>query len=295
MNFSLDFVTPSDCKTEGDFHTIQRAFDFAQDAHKDHKRKSGEPYFTHLYAVAKVTWEKYQDVTLTSAAFLHDTLEDCEKVERADIYNTFGNGIGFLVDAVSKCYLDFYLERLRDEKFDDKTARFLRAGEYDVRVWLLKLADREHNLSTVKFLPPNKQIRMSFETQAIYEPLKRILSYDDPVSLRETAERRSDFTAKNKLYTPLALKEYLFHETFENIDNDSYPMIYENTDSVVWRVDGMDMYVFLSNSPIFMNRIDFTLVRASCEEDVEAFFKFKTSVVTEDGNVKMNVSSHKTD
>ena len=291
MNFSLDFISPSDCETKDDFDTIESAFNFAQTAHKDHKRKSGEPYFLHLYAVAKVTWEKYRNVTLTAAAFLHDTLEDCEKVERADIYNTFGDEIGFLVDAVSKCYLDFYK---LDNKFDDKTVRILWAGSRDIRVLLLKLADREHNLSTVKFLPSDKQIRMSFETQAIYEPLKNILSYDSPVSLSETSRRRAAFVARHKLHTPLEFKEYLFRETFENIDNDLYPMIYENTDSVIWKVDGVKMFDFLCNSDIFKDRIEFTLITASCEEDVEAYFKFKIGVVAKDEDIKMNLSSYKT-
>ena len=293
MNFSLDFVTPSECTTQADFELIETAFTFAQTAHRGQERKSGEPYFSHLYAVGKVTWEKYRDAELTAAALLHDTVEDCKTVERADIYNTFGNTVGFLVDAVTKNYFDFYN---REEKFDEKAERILWAGEQDIRTLLLKLADREHNLSTVKFLPPNKQVRMSFETQAIYEPLKKILSYNDPVSLRETAERHATFTAAYKLHTPLQLREHLFKETFENIDRDSYPVVYAHPESIVWRVDGMKMYLSLVYNKIFENRIEFVLIRATAgsDDDVQAFFKFKTGAVAKDGTVKMNLSSYKT-
>ncbi len=287
--FALDFITPADCKTAADFQILQNAFDYAQEAHKEHKRKSGEPYFRHLYEVGKRIWEKYRDVELTAAAFLHDTVEDCDGVETADIYNQFGDAIGFMVDAVSKCNFDFYK---RNEKFEDKTVRFLWAGQQDVRVCLLKLADREHNISTVKFLKPNKQIRMSFETQAIYEPLKKILSYDKPVSLEETSRKLTTFIAENKLSDPLALKEHLFNETYENIDHDSYPIIYEYTDSIIWRADGMDMYELLCCDKVFEDKVEFVSVFAT-RTRVEVYFKFKRSAIAND-NVKMKLSSYKT-
>ena len=100
--------------------------------------------------------------------------------------------------------------------------------------------------------------------------------------MQETSKKLAGFITENKLSDSAALKEHLFNETFERIDNGLYPVIYENTDSVVWKTYGMNMYMFLSNSPIFTNRIDFTLVTASCREDVEAFFKFKTELVTKD-------------
>ncbi len=289
--FSLDFVTPNDCETIADFQILQKAFDYAQEVHKDHLRKSGDPYFLHLYEVGKRLWEKYRDVELTAAAFLHDTIEDCDDVATGDIYNMFGDAIGFMVDAVSKCNFDFYK---RDEKFNDKTIRFLWAGQQDVRVCLLKLADREHNISTIKFLGADKQIRMSFETQAVYEPLKKIVSYDNPVALQQTSEKLTTFIAENKLSDLTKFKEHLFHETFENIDDNLYLLIYGNTDKVVWKVDGAEMFHFMCNSKTFENKIEFTLITASCREDVEAFFKFKTAAITENEDIKMKLSSYKT-
>ncbi len=290
--FSLDFIMPADCETAADFEILQKAFDYAQEAHKDHLRKSGEPYFMHLYEVGKRLWEKYRDVELTAAAFLHDTIEDCDNVATADIYNMFGDAIGFMVDAVSKCNLDFYK---RDEKFKDKTVRFLWAAQQEVRVCLLKLADREHNLSTIKHLQPEKQVRMSFETQAVYEPLKKIVSYDNPVSLQQTSEKLTTFIAENKLSNPVTLKAYLFNETFENLDDNLYPLIYGNTNKVVWKVDGLEMYMFLACDKLFENKIDFTLVRATCREDVEAFFKFKAAAIIKNNDIKINPSFHKAD
>ncbi len=272
--FSLEFVAPADCKAAEDFQILQKAFDYAQRTHEEHMRKSVEPFFARLYEVAENVWAKYRDVELTAAAFLRDTIEDCDAVDNSgDIYQQFGDNIGFIVDGVNNCKFDFYKQ---DEKFDDKTVRFLWAGQQDVRVLLLKLANQEHSLSAAKSLEKEQQIKISFETQAVYEPLKRILSYDHPVSLQESLKKFTAFIAENKLSDFVALKEHLFNETFERIDNDLYPTIYENTDSVVWKTYGMNMYMFLSNSPIFTNKIDFTLVTASCREDVEAFFKFKT-------------------
>ncbi len=274
--FSLDFITLADCNTEAGFQTIQKAFNYAQEVHKDQKRKSGEPLFLHIYEVAKKIWEKYRDEELTAAAFLHDTLEDDSMLKRPEIYQQFGQTIGFIVDAVSKRYKDFYE---RDETFDDKATRILWAGQQDIRILLLKMAEREHNLSNIKSLKKDQEIKISFETQAIYETLKSVLSYDHPIPFHESAERLTAFMAENQLSSPLELTKYVLDEIFTSIGNESCHIMYENIDSVIWRVDEMETYESLAYSKVFEYRVDFVLLRATSGGAVEAYFKFKSNAL----------------
>ncbi|MDP3015196.1 MAG: RelA/SpoT family protein [bacterium] len=147
---------------------INRAFDFAQKAHQNQKRKSNEPYFVHCFETALKVAEWRLDAETVAAALLHDTVEDAG-INLEEIKKEFGEEIAFLVEGVTK------LGRLKYRTSEEKQAENLRkmflAISRDIRVILIKLADRLHNMKTLKFLPPQKQKRIALETSEIYAPL----------------------------------------------------------------------------------------------------------------------------
>ena len=146
---------------------IIRAYEFAERAHKGQKRKSGEPYITHPLATAKRILEMRLDSATVAAAFLHDVCEDTA-FTREDIQKEFGGEIASLVEGVTK------LDRIR-YKGSERSAESLRkmflAIAEDIRIVLLKLVDRLHNMETLKHLPLEKQRRIALETLDIYAPL----------------------------------------------------------------------------------------------------------------------------
>jgi GTP pyrophosphokinase/guanosine-3',5'-bis(diphosphate) 3'-pyrophosphohydrolase len=147
---------------------LNRAYVYAMMAHGEQKRASGDPYFSHPLEVAAIlTNLKLDDATIV-AALLHDTIEDTEST-RAEIDQIFGHEIGALVDGLTK------LKRLelvsREAKQAENLRKLLLAIADDVRVLLVKLADRLHNMRTMEFMPPASRRRIAEETLDIYAPL----------------------------------------------------------------------------------------------------------------------------
>ncbi len=152
---------------DADRELITRAAHFAENAHKDHLRESGEPYFNHLLATAENLAHLGSDAPTIAAGFLHDTIEDTA-VTANDIRREFGDQILFLVEGVTKLGKLKY----RGLKRHVETLRKLfMATAKDPRVILIKLADRLHNLRSIDALPREKQIRIANETLEIYAPI----------------------------------------------------------------------------------------------------------------------------
>ncbi len=147
---------------------IKEAFRFADDAHLGQFRKSGEPYITHPVAVAELLAEWKLDSPAIQAALMHDVLED-SGVRKQDLAERFGPVVAELVDGVSK------LDRLRFDSNEEAQAesfrKMLLAMGRDVRVILIKLADRLHNVRTLEAVSPDKQRRIARETLEIYAPI----------------------------------------------------------------------------------------------------------------------------
>ena len=147
---------------------LNRAYVYAMKAHGSQTRASGDPYFSHPLEVAAIlTGLKLDDATIV-AALLHDTIEDTEAT-RAEIDQVFGPEIGALVEGLTK------LKRLelvsREAKQAENLRKLLLAIADDVRVLLIKLADRLHNMRTLEFVPPTARRRIAEETLDIYAPL----------------------------------------------------------------------------------------------------------------------------
>ena len=154
---------------------IKRAFVVARDAHEGQFRSSGEPYITHPVAVACIIAEMKLDHEAVSAALLHDVIEDTPCTE-AQLADAFGNSVAEIVQGVSK--LDKLKFRTRQEAQVENFRKMILAMTKDIRVVLIKLADRTHNMQTLGALRPDKRQRIAKETLEIYIPLAHRLGME---------------------------------------------------------------------------------------------------------------------
>ena len=154
---------------EDNMDLVRKAYAFAEKAHAGQVRKSGEPYFSHPCAVAVILTDLMLDGTTIAASLLHDCVEDVEGVTLQTIHDEFGQEVELLVDGVTK------LSKLNFASREEAQAETLRkmflAMAKDIRVVLIKLADRLHNMRTLKFQRPERQIPIARETLDIYAPL----------------------------------------------------------------------------------------------------------------------------
>ena len=159
-----------------DTEPIYRAYDLAHRQHMGQFRKSGEPYITHPLAVALVLAEYGLDRDTIVAGILHDTVEDTD-LTLEEVENDFGSDVAALIDGVTK------LDRVRFRSKESAQAATIRkmvvAMAQDVRVLLIKLADRLHNLRTIDPLPPEKQQRIATESIEVYAPLAHRLGVQE--------------------------------------------------------------------------------------------------------------------
>jgi guanosine-3',5'-bis(diphosphate) 3'-pyrophosphohydrolase len=147
---------------------IQRAYDFSADVHKGQRRASGEPYLTHPLQVASIIADMRLDVASVATGLLHDTVEDT-LATLPEIEERFGSEIAALVDGVTKIgQINF---TSREEKQAENFRKMLLAMARDIRVILVKLADRTHNMRTLGHLAPERQVEIAQETLDIYAPL----------------------------------------------------------------------------------------------------------------------------
>ena len=152
---------------------LASAIDYATEKHAGQKRKSGEPYISHPLAVAGILIEWGMDIDTVVAGVLHDTVEDTDAT-LDDLESLFGRDVAFLVDGVTKVSqaragmrnLDSYLPHTKD----NLTKLMIAVGE-DVRVIIIKLADRLHNMRTLQFMTPEKQKKIARETIEVFAPL----------------------------------------------------------------------------------------------------------------------------
>ncbi len=147
---------------------IHRAFLFGAEAHKDQKRKSGEPYIIHPLAVATIMAEMRFDSETVIAAILHDVIEDTP-VSKKDITELFGEEVAELVDGVTK--LTQITFETKAEAEAENMRKMLMAMVRDIRVMMIKLTDRLHNMRTLGFMRPDKRRRIARETLDIYVPI----------------------------------------------------------------------------------------------------------------------------
>ena len=153
---------------QSDLEPLERAFDLAVEAHEGQLRATGEPYVTHPIASAQILAELGIDTVAIQAALLHDVPEDTE-YSLTDVEERFGAEVAQLVDGVTK--LSKFSTHSHEQQQAENIRKMLLAMAQDIRVVLIKLADRLHNMRTLTALPVEKQQRIARQTMEIYAPL----------------------------------------------------------------------------------------------------------------------------
>ena len=161
--------------TEG-VEQVRHAYRYADAAHLGQKRSSGEPYITHPIAVATQCAQWHLDAQALCASLLHDAMEDCG-ITKTDLVQEFGTQVAELVDGLTK--LDKLQFNTREEGQAESFRKMLLAMARDVRVILIKLADRTHNMRTMGDMPRSKWGRISSETLEIYAPIANRLGLNE--------------------------------------------------------------------------------------------------------------------
>jgi GTP pyrophosphokinase len=154
-------------KRESDIKLVEKAYFLAKERHEGQMRKSGEPYITHPIAVAKILTELHAGPATLIAALLHDTVEDTSLTLK-EVEQEFGPEIAQLVDGVTKIGKLSFTTKASQA---DNHQKMLLAMAKDIRVVIIKIADRLHNVRTLESMSPEKQYKIATETLEIYAPL----------------------------------------------------------------------------------------------------------------------------
>ena len=189
--------------TDEDKKLIRKAFDVAVDAHKDQRRKSGEAYIFHPIAVAKIVASEIGlDATSIAAALLHDVVEDNDNYKIDDIEQLFGETVARIVDGLTKISS---LNKDMDVSMQAENFRkMLLTLNDDVRVIIIKIADRLHNMQTMESMRPDKQVKIASETLYIYAPLAhRIGLYNIKTELEDLGLKYTEPEVYNDILTKM--------------------------------------------------------------------------------------------
>lgn len=155
-----------------DISLLVKAFDFAQAAHRDQRRKTGEPYITHTLHTAFMLAQMKADLPTVIAGILHDIPEDTD-IPITEIEKIFGSDIAYLVEGVTKLKKNIQYSGI--ERYSESLRKMFLAVAKDIRVILIKFADRLHNLRTLDAMPEEKRLRIAQETLEIYAPIAGLL------------------------------------------------------------------------------------------------------------------------
>jgi GTP pyrophosphokinase len=177
---------------------IDKAYDFAYEKHKDQKRKSGQPYFVHILNVGYELAKLRVDPKTICAGLLHDVIEDCD-VKEEEFKELFGEEIYEMVDAVTKISTLKFTDEKEYQAVNHR--KILIAMAKDVRVILVKLVDRLHNMRTLEYLPPEKQKRIARETLDVYAPIAHRLGIAE---IKNELEDLSFYYLDNEKYHEIA-------------------------------------------------------------------------------------------
>jgi GTP diphosphokinase / guanosine-3',5'-bis(diphosphate) 3'-diphosphatase len=188
--------------SEADCTLVKRAYDYASEAHKEHKRYSGEPYMTHTAAVGYKLAAMGMGPRTICAGLLHDSIEDTP-VTSEDIKKEFGDEVLFLVEGVTKLSSVRYYGT---DRHNESLRKLFVATSQDIRVLIIKLVDRLHNMETLQHVPEEKQLRIARETLEIYVPVahrlgmgklrKELEDLAFPFVFPEDAKRVTEMLAK---------------------------------------------------------------------------------------------------
>ena len=227
--------------SDDDKNLIRKALDLAIDAHKDQFRKSGEPYIFHPLSVAKIVAEKIGlDANSIAAALLHDVVED-SRYDIIKVGSLFGQKIAKIVEGLTK------ISRLKKDKIlsiqSENFRKMLLTLNDDVRVILIKIADRLHNMRTMESMSPEKQIKISSETLYIYAPIAhRIGLYEIKSELEDLSLKYTDNETYNSIKNSLEKSkddQNLYIRNFARKISDKL-----KSESIFFKINGRSKSIF---------------------------------------------------
>ena len=227
--------------SDDDKNLIRKALDLAIDAHKDQFRKSGEPYIFHPISVAKIVAEKIGlDANSIAAALLHDVVED-SRYDIIKVGSLFGQKIAKIVEGLTK------ISRLKKDKIlsiqSENFRKMLLTLNDDVRVILIKIADRLHNMRTMESMSPEKQIKISSETLYIYAPIAhRIGLYEIKSELEDLSLKYTDNETYNSIKNSLENSkddQNLYIRNFARKISDKL-----KSESIFFKINGRSKSIF---------------------------------------------------
>ena len=227
--------------SDDDKNLIRKALDLAIDAHKDQFRKSGEPYIFHPISVAKIVAEKIGlDANSIAAALLHDVVED-SRYDIIKVGSLFGQKIAKIVEGLTK------ISRLKKDKIlsiqSENFRKMLLTLNDDVRVILIKIADRLHNMRTLESMSPEKQIKISSETLYIYAPIAhRIGLYEIKSELEDLSLKYTDNETYNSIKNSLEKSkddQNLYIRNFARKISDKL-----KSESIFFKINGRSKSIF---------------------------------------------------
>jgi len=205
---------------------VKKAYEFAAKMHAEQKRRSGEPYIIHPTQVTYILAQMKMDEETLAAAFLHDVVEDTDTTLQ-ELKEMFGAKVAMLVDGVTKLGKIEYISK--EERQIENYRKMFLAMAQDIRVVIIKLADRLHNMRTMKYMPPHKQQSISKETLEIYAPLaNRLGIYTIKWELEDMAFRYQD----PELYYNLVEQVKTKRREREAMINDAMEIMRQELDKV---------------------------------------------------------------
>ena len=233
MDQALDMLLKklNNYNPSADLDPVKKAFEFAKAKHEGQFRVSGEPFFQHPVAVANILADMELDVSSITAALLHDVVEDTDATEE-DIAREFGKTVELLVSGVTKLGKIPYTSN-EDQQIENLRKMFLAMAK-DVRVIVIKLADRLHNLRTLKSMPEAKQREKARETLEVFAPLAHrlgmakikmeledlSLKYIDPIGYYEIVDKISQKQSERDQYISDIIS--LLQSRLERLDIESH-------------------------------------------------------------------------
>ncbi len=230
--------------TDDDKKLIRKAFEVAVDGHKNQRRKSGEAYIFHPIAVAKIVAQEIGlDATSIAAALLHDVVEDSQEYEIKDIENLFGKTVATIVDGLTK------ISSLSKEKDigvslqAENFRKMLLTLNDDVRVIIIKIADRLHNMQTMDAMRTDKQEKIASETLYIYAPLAhRIGLYNIKTQLEDLGLKYTEPDIYNDILNKIKEskeEQDLYIEQFSEVIKNSL-----NKENLTYTIKGRPKSIF---------------------------------------------------
>ena len=281
-----------DSLTSKESEILVRAYDFAQKAHHWQKRKSWEDYFIHPLSVWLSLWKRFWNLDLFIAGLLHDTVEDCETLEMETVYKEFWENVWFIVDSITKTERSFLWE---SEEFDDERDKMLAWGTKNIWCILVKLADREHNLATLKHMPADKQVKKSFESQSLYIPLMHILWFNENnLSIEKSEKLFQKYLEEKELTDYKQIKNKLLNICFHDFSEELFDIVYNNSTSVVWELEDRKFFDELVESGWFdSGAVEIQNISWNSTWWFKATFTYKTGVIFNSLKGKINIATSK--